>query len=419
MHALRCVLVTLAFAGALLFTASPVFAAEGDYTALTPIAVPGMQDADKFTGCTTEEIRGTGQWVKNADGKTETWIWDKKPSCLPKYLRTLYNTGIALAGLFLVFSIVRGGFTLMFTDSVLGKLEGKKIILQALGGAVIVYSSYLFVNLINPQLGDDLNLSLKFPRVVIQKFESLLVPVPSQEEMERRLLSALGKQESKAVADAQKWTVEAADWRKKADELPAGDPQRAVYLENARLLELDARTVLVAKKGDGFGEIAKTAAQNANPGAGGAEDQNIRYAREQLGKMDLEYRGDSTRPGVTGIIEKGGIDRVSTLYERWNSDYNATERAIAESYIKKNLVGGTETAWNNIVAHSEQLIENLGQYKSDNPDAAQEMQRTIDTVKQRACSTLQYIRDSCKAQSLSCRSYPNNLSRSLLCEFRE
>lgn len=396
----------LAAVALFIFAASalPVFA-QDYYIPLAPIAGPGINAADQFTGCTAASTyKADGTLLKEAD-------------CLPKYLTTLYNMGIALAGLFLVFAIVRGGFTLMFTDSVLGKLEGKKIILQAMGGAVIVFSSYLLMNTINPQLAQDLNLSLKFPRVKIEKFVSTLVLVPSQAEMERRLLGALGKRESKAVEDAQRWATEAAEWKKKASELPVNDPQREGFLENARLLELDARTVLVAKKGDGFGEIAKTAAQNANPGAGGTEDQNILSARAQLGKMDLEYRGDAVRPGIPGIMEKGGIDRVPVLYEKWNTDYNATERAIAESYIRKNLVNGTQTAWNNIVGHSKQLIEDLGQYKRDAPDAAQAMQETIDTIKQRTCSTLQYIRDSCKAQNLSCRTYTNG-ANTLSCTFR-
>ncbi|MEK7170126.1 MAG: hypothetical protein AAB767_02460, partial [Patescibacteria group bacterium] len=87
------------------------------------------------------------------------------PTCFPRYLRTIYNVGIALAGFFVVFSIVRGGFELLFTDSILGHSEGKAIILRALGGAVIVYASYIFMNMISPSLGRDLDLSLAFERV--------------------------------------------------------------------------------------------------------------------------------------------------------------------------------------------------------------------------------------------------------------
>jgi hypothetical protein len=81
----------------------------------------------------------------------------------------VYMLGVALAGLFAVFSIVRGGFSLLFTDSILGHSEGKTQILQALGGLLIVYSSYILMNQINPQLGRDLNLSLALPRITVTK----------------------------------------------------------------------------------------------------------------------------------------------------------------------------------------------------------------------------------------------------------
>ena len=103
-------------------------------------------------------------------------ITAKKTHCLPttvpnlgRYLRGVYMLGVALAGLFAVFSIVSGGFTLLFTDSILGHSEGKTKILHALGGLLIVYSSYILMNQINPQLGRDLNLSLALPRITVTK----------------------------------------------------------------------------------------------------------------------------------------------------------------------------------------------------------------------------------------------------------
>jgi|GEM_PF-1920937 len=88
---------------------------------------------------------------------------------LPKYLRGLYIGGVVLAGFLAVFSIVRGGFTLLFTDSILGHSEAKGIILRALGGLIVVYASYALMNTINPQLGTNLNLSLDFPRVQVSR----------------------------------------------------------------------------------------------------------------------------------------------------------------------------------------------------------------------------------------------------------
>src|SRR3989344_1559500 len=91
----------------------------------------------------------------------------KAPDCFPRYLRTIYNIGIGLAGLFAVVSIVRGGFTLLFTDSILGHSEAKGIILRAVGGVLIVYASYILMNQISPSLGRELDLSLAFEKVTV------------------------------------------------------------------------------------------------------------------------------------------------------------------------------------------------------------------------------------------------------------
>ncbi len=117
----------------------------------------------------------------------------KAPTCFPRYLRTIYNVGVAIAGLFAVFAIVRGGFTLLFTDSILGHSEGKGQILRALGGLVIVYGSYIFMNQINPALGRDLDLSLSFPRITNNKDTSVLSVVSVYTEAELKAREDEGK----------------------------------------------------------------------------------------------------------------------------------------------------------------------------------------------------------------------------------
>ncbi len=149
-----CIL-TIIFSG-LAFSATPVMATSIDYVPLAPFDVQGSE----FTS-------GTSCIA---------------PTCFPKYLRTIYNVGVALAGLFAVFSIVRGGFELLFTDSILGHSEGKAIILRALGGLVIVYASYIFMNQISPSLGRDLDLSLAFERVPKALTGRGLTIVPGSDE---------------------------------------------------------------------------------------------------------------------------------------------------------------------------------------------------------------------------------------------
>src|SRR3989338_7760600 len=148
----------MAVLSAMWVTPLPVHATNVDYVILAPLDVTGS------------EFTSTGP---NSECRA--------PTCFPRYLRTLYNIGIVLAGLFAVVSIVRGGFTLMFTDSILGHSEGKGIILRALGGLVIVYSSYILMNMINPALGRDLDLALQFPRVTIRTCSQLT----SQEARDR------------------------------------------------------------------------------------------------------------------------------------------------------------------------------------------------------------------------------------------
>jgi len=127
------------------------YASNVKYTPLAPIDAPGSE------------------FTQNTDCVA--------PTCFPRYLRTIYNVGIGLAGLFAVFSIVRGGFTLIFTDSILGHSEAKGIILRALGGLVIVYSSYIFMNQISPSLGSDLDLSFNFPSIQLREDLSKLTVV--------------------------------------------------------------------------------------------------------------------------------------------------------------------------------------------------------------------------------------------------
>ena len=202
-------LVLIAAAVIAWFAPAPLVFAQ-DYVPLAPITGAGINDADKFESCTAaSQYAKDGTLIKEAD-------------CLPKYLTTIYNMGIALAGLFLVFSIVRGGFTLMFTDSILGKLEGKKIILQAMGGAVIVFSSYLLMNMINPQLASNLNLSLKFPRIQIKPFESKLKPVFVYEQELDKLLDDLKKENLKPnVVDAKAAKGKALDAAEQIREINA------------------------------------------------------------------------------------------------------------------------------------------------------------------------------------------------------
>ena len=134
------------------------------------------------------------------------------PGCkvtnLGSYLRGIYMTGVALAGLFAVFSIVRGGFSLLFTDSILGKMEGKSIILRALGGLLVVFASFVLMDTINPALGRDLDLNLKFPQKNIVPFVGQVTPLRTPEEAYNKFLDDALKRAQGTSAKAQSIQLE-------------------------------------------------------------------------------------------------------------------------------------------------------------------------------------------------------------------
>jgi hypothetical protein len=149
-----------------------VHASDVGYVPLAPIDVPGSEFTSPGYGTNAEFSKC------------------QAPTCFPRYLRTIYNIGIVLAGLFAVVSIVRGGFELMFTDSILGRSEGKGMILRALGGLLVVYSSYILMNMINPALGRDLDLALQFPHITLKKEVSTLMVVTAadvEEQLNKQL----------------------------------------------------------------------------------------------------------------------------------------------------------------------------------------------------------------------------------------
>ena len=234
-----CILI-LTFSGLCIPVVAPtVLAASVEYVPLAPIDVRGSEFTsstynDKFSKCVA-------------------------PTCFPRYLRTIYNVGIALAGFFVVFSIVRGGFTLLFTDSILGHSEGKAIILRALGGAVIVYGSYILMNQISPSLGRDLDLSLAFERV--PKAETgrglVAVSVPDTDQLIQESVDLRGEI-GQLVDKKQQLEVDAADLKKaegEANKLTDPDEKTRVLAglaEDKKRLEQEQRMTAAQ-------EVAKTA----------------------------------------------------------------------------------------------------------------------------------------------------------------
>ncbi|MEN9912664.1 MAG: hypothetical protein RLY66_72 [Candidatus Parcubacteria bacterium] len=70
------------------------------------------------------------------------------------YVRYMFNLIIALSAVAAVLVIVAGGFKYVTTDSFQGKNDGKKMILEALKGLLLVLCSYLILRTIDPRLVD-------------------------------------------------------------------------------------------------------------------------------------------------------------------------------------------------------------------------------------------------------------------------
>lgn len=78
-----------------------------------------------------------------------------------EYIRLLFLYGLGIIGIVALFAIVFGGIRYVTSgSSETGKAEGKKWIIASLSGVILLFSSYLILNTINPNL-----VSLKEPNL--------------------------------------------------------------------------------------------------------------------------------------------------------------------------------------------------------------------------------------------------------------
>ena len=284
---------------------------EFEYTPLTPIPFTGGDTP----ACDTKIPNNTG------------------PNCLPSkvtslgsYLRGVYILGVVLAGLLAVFSIVRAGFTLLFTDSILGHSEGKAMILRSLGGLLVVYSSYILMNQINPQLGRDLNLTLALPQIQLTK--SIL----------SGLLSGANNQANTVLTQQQLRQFAEAEIR--------NDAWRAAEIKRLKEEEIP--------------NLQKTLGEH--PEAEAQIRAELERAQEALSKLELEgvtlkterqiYRNslndNNTAAEMKEILDKatvagGDIDKIHTAYTTKRTESAGNPTKIAELHtLEMNTVGSIQ-----------------------------------------------------------------------------
>lgn len=71
---------------------------------------------------------------------------------LSTFLSQVFQFGLALAAALAVVMIVWGGVEIMLSESVLKKTDGKKRIMDALGGLLLALVSWLILYIINPDI---------------------------------------------------------------------------------------------------------------------------------------------------------------------------------------------------------------------------------------------------------------------------
>ncbi len=74
---------------------------------------------------------------------------------LQEFLKIVYNWGVLIAVGLAVLFIIFGGIQYMTTDSVFKKDEGRKRVVAAVAGLLIVLSSWLILNQINPKIFEN------------------------------------------------------------------------------------------------------------------------------------------------------------------------------------------------------------------------------------------------------------------------
>jgi type IV secretory pathway VirB2 component (pilin) len=78
---------------------------------------------------------------------------------LEQFLKQIYDWGVMVAVALAILFIIFGGIEYMTTDSVFKKDQGKKRVTAAVAGLLLVFSSWLVLNQINPQIfNNSLNL---------------------------------------------------------------------------------------------------------------------------------------------------------------------------------------------------------------------------------------------------------------------
>ncbi len=385
----------------LLFVATGIAEATGSggFVPLAPIPGTVYRDHGK-----TECQLGPDNWALGCT------------SNLSKYLRGLYNTGIALAGFFAVFSIVRGGFTLLFTDSIQGHLEGKKIILQTAGGLIIVFSSFILMNAINPQLAKDLDINLSFPRPTLLKQDDRLLgaynDIELRERAEQRLISAGTKRLTNDRTAAVEYENSGRDFRNLSALARAeGDPENAAaFAKTADEAEIKAASI----RADA---LMKASYDRGLVWAQRGEEFNLEAAKTERDRIN-EVASFTT----SNILAKEGLegsllaDEVITLAKDRAVRTAVVSRTIGQQYVGTGLVQNSISQMRKIEEDAQNIVNKLDQMKDESrfSQSVQKLDSAISWIKNTAKGEIDALKRDCLRYNnptdsptggLSCKNY--------------
>lgn len=356
-----------------------------------------------------------------------------KVQTLGGYLRGVYILGVILAGLLAVFSIVRGGFELLFTDSILGHSEGKGIILRALGGLLIVYSSYILMNTINPQLGRDLNLELKLPQITAQRglFGQLLSTATdlTNTSLTTEQLAKFNEAEKRndewRAEEKTQLEVEIGDLKRRLATATTDEERRTIneliqkYEENKKKLELEGVTLKTERQiyRDSLnpentaakmqGVVDKAIAQDGDLAkihtaydTQRTSDTNPTKIAE-LHVLEMNTIGSAQKSLAVGIIEHPPTKTVLT------SAKGAT-RVVVDEATLSSQVGARIAAIDAERITRETALDTLA---TNNPSLANEIGARKISVWNEACMELRQIYDACKNKQYECRTAQPNIKQ--------
>ncbi len=109
--------------------------------------------------------------ASSAEGATDSQ--NKCKTNFQTYLPAMFNLAIGLAVALAFIMISYGGFTLMTTDSILKKTEGRAKVWEAIKGLLLVIAAYTILYTINPQI---LSFNLNPPQPDLKNFQTGTIP---------------------------------------------------------------------------------------------------------------------------------------------------------------------------------------------------------------------------------------------------